>query len=208
MITRTFFANADAPVRVVFVKAFPATDLRFHALSCKISRTQKRTKLRHARRISSLAWSSRSADANTLQGPASLATCTSKLFAAACHSITTAFTRERVFSSSVKAIGPVPASAALAVSKSPSTQNASDYEILICTPRFSKALRLDFPQPTVSGSPSAGGDQYVAASPSTAAAAAWSLSNAAVAVAVASAATSAFNVGRSPDKVMQYLAPL
>ena len=32
MITRTFFANADAPVRVVFVKAFPATDLRSHPL--------------------------------------------------------------------------------------------------------------------------------------------------------------------------------
>ena len=56
---------------------------------------------------------SHSADANTLHGPASLATCTSKLFAAACHSITTAFTRARLFNSSVKAIGPVPPSAAL-----------------------------------------------------------------------------------------------
>ena len=55
----------------------------------------------------------RGADANTLQGPESLATCTSKLFAAACHSIPTAFTRAKLFSSSVKATGPVPASAAL-----------------------------------------------------------------------------------------------
>ena len=44
------------------------------------------------------------------------------------------------------------------------------------------------------------------ASPSTAAAAAWSPSNAAVAVAVASPATSAFKVGKSPDRAMQYLA--
>ena len=30
MITRTFFAIADAPVSVVFVKALPATDLRLY----------------------------------------------------------------------------------------------------------------------------------------------------------------------------------
>ena len=54
--------------------------------------------------------------------------------------------------------------------------------------------------------PNAAKDQYVEASPSTAAAAACSLSIAAVAVAVASPATSAFNVGKSPDKVKQYLA--
>ena len=116
MMTRTFFASADAPVSVVFVKALPAADLRsstpFPTGLCNAQpalQSNVQLDLFHFLQPSGL----RSADANTLHGPASLATCTSKLFAAACHSITTAFTRARFFNSSVKAIGPVPPSAAL-----------------------------------------------------------------------------------------------